>query len=109
MIALIEDGKAEVQVDRLDVMSMDATMSMLLLPLMQTFRKYNQGFPVALGAADDPDGEAKWYAVLDEIIWAMDVTAKGTHYDWGLSDMALHERRQAAFESFGKNFTNLWV
>ena len=38
MIALIEDGKAEVQVDRLDVMSMDATMSMLLLPLMQTFR-----------------------------------------------------------------------
>jgi len=109
MIALIEDGKAEVQVDRLDVMSMDATMSMLLLPLMQTFRKYNQGFPAAPNAADDPDGEAKWYAVLDEIIWAMDVTAKGTHYDWRLSDRALHERRQAAFESFGKHFTSLWI
>jgi hypothetical protein len=113
MLALIErvledDRLVEIEVDRTDVVSMDTTMSILLLPMMRKFKQHNQGYP-ATGNTDDPDGEAKWNAVLDEIIWAMEVTTKGEHYDWGIDQMPLHTRRQNAFELFGKNFTKLWI
>jgi hypothetical protein len=118
MIALIErvledDRFVEIEVDRNDVVSMDTTMSILLLPMMRKFKENNMGYPYNGEDENDPDGEegeAKWNAVLDEIIWAMEVTAKGAHYDWfGEDRLSLHTRRQNAFEMFGKNFTKLWI
>ena len=117
MLALIENvlednRQVEIEVDRNDVISMDCTMSILLLPMMRKFKENMMGYPYNGDSEDDPDGEegeAKWQATIDEIIWAMEVTAKGEHYDWFGEQIHLHHRRQAAFELFGKNFGNFWI
>jgi hypothetical protein len=117
MIALIENvlednRQVEIEVDRNDVISMDCTMSILLLPMMRKFKENNMGYPYNGEDENDPDGEegeAKWLATIDEIIWAMEVTASGEHYDWNTDKIHLHKRRQAAFELFGKNFGNFWI
>ena len=118
MIALIENvlednRKVHIEVERNDVISMDCTMSILLLPMMRKFRENAMGFPVinpdhVLANADD-EGMAKWYATIDEIIWAMEVTASGECFDWFEDKMHLHTRRQEAFKSFGENFCNFWI
>jgi len=118
MIALIENvlednPQVEIEVDRNDVISMDCTMSILLLPMMRKFKENMMGYPYNGNGEEDPDssdGEAKWLATIDEIIWAMEVTANGENYDWfGEQKIHLHHRRQAAFELFGKNFGNFWI
>jgi hypothetical protein len=109
---LEDDRLVEIEVDREDVVSMADTMCILLLPMLRKFKQHNRGYPYNGEDENDPDGEegeAKWNAVLDEIIWAMEVTAKGEHYDWFGDRLHLHTRRQNAFELFGKNFTNLWI
>jgi hypothetical protein len=117
MIALIENvlednRQVEIEVDRNDVIAMDCTMSILLLPMMRKFKENNMGYPYNGEDENDPDGEegeAKWLATIDEIIWAMEVTANGEHYNWFGEQIHLHHRRQAAFELFGKNFGNFWI
>ena len=118
MIALIENvleenRQVQIEVERNDVISMDCTMSILLLPMMRKFRENTMGFPVnaayVLANVDDDEGMAKWYATIDEIIWAMEVTASGECFDWFEDKMHLHTRRQEAFKSFGENFTNFWI
>jgi len=113
MLALIdnvlEDNRqVEIEVHRNDVISMDCTMSILLLPMLRKFKENMVGCPYGYGE-DALDGEAKWLATVDEIIWAMEVTANGEHYDWNTDKIHLHKRRQAAFELFGKNFGNFWI
>ena len=113
MLALIENvlednRQVEIEVHRNDVISMDCTMSILLLPMMRKFKENMVGCPYGYGE-DALDGEAKWLATVDEIIWAMEVTANGEHYDWFGEQIHLHKRRQAAFELFGKNFGNFWI
>ena len=108
---VLEDNRqVEIEVHRNDVISMDCTMSILLLPMMRKFKENMMGYPY--NSEEDPDssdGEAKWLATIDEIIWAMEATANGEHYDWFGEQIHLHHRRQAAFELFGKNFGNFWI
>ena len=112
MIALIENvlednRRVEVEVERNDVISMDCTMSILLLPMIRKFKENMMGYPV--NNEDCDEGEARWAATIDEIIWAMEVTAKGEHFEWFGEKIDLHRRRQAAFELFGKHFGDFWI
>ena len=119
MIALIENvleenRQVQIEVERNDVISMDCTMSILLLPMMRKFKENAVGFPVinpahVLANVDDDEEMAKWYATIDEIIWAMEVTASGECFDWFDDKIHLHTRREKAFKSFGENFTNSWI
>ena len=110
---VLEDNRqVQIEVERNDVISMDCTMSILLLPMMRKFRENARGFPINGKEDADMDvdeGMAKWYATIDEIIWALEVTASAEHYDWFGDKMHLHTRRAEAFKSFGENFTNFWV
>lgn len=50
--------------------------------------------------------EAEWDHLLDEMIWAFEWRASEKSYG---SSPAEKERVQAAFEAFGRYYTNLWI
>ena len=114
---VLEDNRqVHIEVERNDVISMDCTMSILLLPMMRKFKEQEANAlhqrrinPAHVLANADDEGMAKWYATIDEIIWAMEVTASGECFDWFEDKMHLHTRREKAFKSFGENFCNFWI
>lgn len=80
----------------------DSRMAAEILPLMKGFRAEMD----AIGHKSHPQEMSweEWDAIINECIWAFESYIDLERHDDNDSD-----RRQAAFEAFGKHFTGFWV
>ena len=111
LIKLDDAPQVDIEVERADVVNMDVTMSILLLPLLRKFKQNMIGYPYEHtdGVADDAAEMTKWEATIDEIIWAMESVSKDEHFEFFGDKAHLNDRLQSAFELFGKNFCNFSI
>ena len=127
-----------VKIHRFDTYSMDTTLALIILPMLRQLKETKHGIPseFIIGADGKEIGldaaEAKWNAVLDEIIWAFsqlnnedseqqfysgeyDTTKmigepgwQGTH-KIDMEGLKAHNKRlKEGLELFGKYYLNLW-
>ena len=62
----------EASINPKELVSLDTTLSTLMLPYLKAFKASVQGYPNKL------ESEENWRAVLDEIVWALDAKASGS-------------------------------
>jgi len=78
--------------------SLDQTIAKFVLPRLQRFKEVNNGFPYGMTAEE-------WDVILDDMIYAMQVHAKGL---WDASDDTNWECVERGLLNFGKHFRQLW-
>ena len=93
----------EASINPKELVSLDTTLSTLMLPYLKAFKASAQGYPSKL------ESEENWRAVLDEIVWALDAKASGEYWAWNKNQMANFERHQKGMELLGKHFSDLWI
>ena len=133
--------KISIRIDNYDVWSMDHTLSLIILPMLKKLKALKAGVPgdfidypksqdagtEALRKATEEavrEGEKKWHACLDEMIWAMSDIAsdyKGENEFFKFSPdgsqdkidreglKKYRERLGAGTALFGKYFMTLWT
>jgi hypothetical protein len=82
-----------------EMWNLDNTIAEFVLPRLKYFRHLETGFP---GCFDNAE---QWYNLLDKMIYAMDMIAKGEHY---VCDQSEYKRIQEGNDLFGKWFRSLW-
>lgn len=114
--------RVRVRIDYYDTWNLDSTISMIVLPLLEKYKKIKNGSPVvddvdvpeSLRRAAAPPLENEWDLdelhhdrwdwVVDEMIWAH----RSIVEDDGLSTDEEVERRQRGLLLFGKYYSALW-
>ena len=122
---LFREQKIKVRIDDYDVWSMDDTLALIILPMLNKLKEHKHGsayvdnddVPENLqytpdpGNPDNPDHdnliEKRWTYVLDEMIWAFDRKAKNDYlYDESYKESQM--RMSNGFRLFGKYYEALW-
>lgn len=108
-----DDGEQEIQVriDPYDTWSMDSTLAVIVVPMLEQLRDTLHGFPVN----DDVVDEEAWRDILGQMIWAFQqylIDWEEPYYKEGGLDMdGLRDhtaKMQVGFELFGKYYQTLW-
>lgn len=78
--------KVKIHIDKYDTWSMDATLAMIIVPMLKQLKETSHGYPAEFhdchAIPDDPDFDAgfeEWKKTLDKMIWAFEQLADG---DW---------------------------
>lgn len=117
----------KVHIDPWDTWSMDHTLSLIILPMLQQLKDTNHGYgriddddccPIEKGAETDyythENDEQRWAWLMDELIWTFNEIASDhpNEPDW---KSASHEEREAYHKRisngtklFGKYYQSLW-
>ena len=118
---LFREQKIKVSIDDYDVWSMDDTLAVIILPMLNKLKEHKHGsayvdnddVPPELQhpVTDDPDHdnlvEKRWDYVLGEMIWAFDRKAKNDYlYDESYKESEM--RMSNGFRLFGKYYEALW-
>lgn len=117
------ERKVDIRIDRYDVWNMDATLSLIILPMLKLLKETKQGYahvddedvPEELRSTSpskiteeqkaacwpDDNGLLRWNWVLDEIIWAFaqEVDEDSDDQFFGAADL-LHGRRNFDREGY---------
>lgn len=109
--------KIKVHIDNYDVWSMDTTLALIIVPMLEKLKDQKQGI-AWIDNADVPEEfrnpendycEKKYNWFLDECIWAF---SRLTNDDWVDEpfkiEMERDRRADKAFALFGKYYRTLW-
>jgi hypothetical protein len=125
-----ENRKIDIRIDRYDVWSMDATLAMIIHPMLVMLKEVNHGtgliddedVPEELRSTSVPLKEnefdtddnffARWDYVMDEMIWAFgnikDSLTDGPSYLDLEAYKIFNERIHNGTRLFGKYYQTLW-
>lgn len=88
--------------DDSDTWSLDLTMAKFILPRLKRYKEVNNGYPGNFT-------EESWDAVLDKMIFAMEVVKSDDFCSEGLEEAEAHWTKvHEGLELFGKHFRELW-
>ena len=107
--------------DNTELWNLDYTLAEFLLPRLKAFREQTFGCPGCFVDDYEPyeDGMDKWYAILDEMIWALETYIKcedsdfkyngKSYYDMTREEMiALDEKINNGLNLISKYWRCLW-
>lgn len=95
--------------DNRELWSLDMTIAEFALPRLKRFKEINHGVPGCFCSEEGDkaweDGNKKWNKILDDMIYAMEITSDDEKWNDGGVD---HKRVRRGCKLFGEYFLCLW-
>lgn len=92
--------ETKVEFSRHDLMSLDATLALVIAPALRAFKEKTYSIPGQLNATG-------WHDILDKMAWSFEEIATGRHYENTTEEYYL--KVQEGFDLFAKYYLDLWI